>query len=263
MAPYNDYIRTLVAEIDAFLDAKTRGAALVHRKAAVSILRREGWKDQADYIMRGGLAEMVALRQAAMAHLRAARKVGMPNRMAGPRRVLPNPRGWRRVVRNKGYKHTILDMDSGEAFKADDGDIIMLLTDAIADGLIEADEAAGWNGLSEKQKTVDEAMAILSGHELYDWTVDPEGRDEYDPDPDPDDPYYDQKRFADPGGESALYAESPSNPRIHPCPTCGRENALTSKDVRAGYQCDRCADAAERGIDTNPRRKRKNARRTT
>jgi hypothetical protein len=66
--------------------------------------------------------------------------------------------------------------------------------------------------------------------------------------------YYDEdewefmvERFADPGGDSALYAASKDNPRIHPCPTCGSENVLTDLDVQAGYQCDRCADALERG----------------
>jgi hypothetical protein len=53
--------------------------------------------------------------------------------------------------------------------------------------------------------------------------------------------------FADPGGNSALRAATPSNPRIHPCPTCGEPNRLTQKDVDRGYQCDTCADRAERG----------------
>lgn len=52
-------------------------------------------------------------------------------------------------------------------------------------------------------------------------------------------------RFADPGGHSALYAASPENPRIYPCPQCGAENVLTPRDQRAGYVCDRCADMAE------------------
>ncbi len=51
--------------------------------------------------------------------------------------------------------------------------------------------------------------------------------------------------FADPGGRSALRASSASNPRNLPCPTCKRPNRLTPKDVRLGYQCDSCADAAE------------------
>jgi len=53
--------------------------------------------------------------------------------------------------------------------------------------------------------------------------------------------------FADPGGKSALRAATPSNPRIHPCPTCKRPNKLTPADVARGYQCDRCADAVENG----------------
>lgn len=64
--------------------------------------------------------------------------------------------------------------------------------------------------------------------------------------------YYDDEewaerveRFADPGGNSALYAAGPNNPRNLPCPTCGAENVLTPKDRAAGYQCDRCADIAE------------------
>lgn len=66
-----------------------------------------------------------------------------------------------------------------------------------------------------------------------------------------DDEYYcdDDLDFADPGGTSALRAATPSNPRIHPCPTCDRPNKLTPKDVALGYQCDRCADRAERGWD--------------
>ncbi len=53
--------------------------------------------------------------------------------------------------------------------------------------------------------------------------------------------------FADPGGESALRASSRSNPRNLPCPTCGRENMLTPKDVALHYQCDICANEAEMG----------------
>jgi hypothetical protein len=56
---------------------------------------------------------------------------------------------------------------------------------------------------------------------------------------------YDSCDFADPGGRSALRAETPSNPRNLPCPTCGAENVLTPADVAHGYQCDRCADRAE------------------
>lgn len=60
-----------------------------------------------------------------------------------------------------------------------------------------------------------------------------------------DDDYGDD--FADPGGNSALRASSYNNPREYPCPTCGAEDVLTLKDVNLGYQCDRCADNAERG----------------
>ena len=52
--------------------------------------------------------------------------------------------------------------------------------------------------------------------------------------------------FADPGGRSALRAASKGNPRNLPCPTCHRPNQLTPADKAKGYQCDHCADAAER-----------------
>lgn len=59
--------------------------------------------------------------------------------------------------------------------------------------------------------------------------------------------YDDEDRidFADPGGRSALRAATEDDLRIHPCPSCGTENRLTGRDVALGYQCDRCADAAE------------------
>jgi hypothetical protein len=63
-----------------------------------------------------------------------------------------------------------------------------------------------------------------------------------------DDEGYDPE-FADPGGRSALRAAGPRNPRNLPCPTCKRENMLTPADKARGYQCDRCADAMERGWD--------------
>lgn len=53
--------------------------------------------------------------------------------------------------------------------------------------------------------------------------------------------------FADEGGNSALRPETPSNPRNLPCPSCGRENVLTPLDRARGYQCNLCADQAERG----------------
>lgn len=63
----------------------------------------------------------------------------------------------------------------------------------------------------------------------------------YDYDPD------DRCDFADPGGRSALRAASKSNPRNLPCPNCKAKNRLTPADRALGYQCDRCADQAERG----------------
>lgn len=53
--------------------------------------------------------------------------------------------------------------------------------------------------------------------------------------------------FADPGGNSALRAAGPGNPRVHPCPNCYEPNQLTPQDVARGYQCDSCADMTERG----------------
>jgi len=65
--------------------------------------------------------------------------------------------------------------------------------------------------------------------------------DDYDEEP------IDGVGFADPGGRSALRAATHDNPRDRPCSTCGTENVLTRLDVQRGYQCDRCADQAERG----------------
>lgn len=53
--------------------------------------------------------------------------------------------------------------------------------------------------------------------------------------------------FADPGGHSALRAATAGNPRNLPCPNCETPNVLTPADRAQGYQCDRCADLAERG----------------
>lgn len=53
--------------------------------------------------------------------------------------------------------------------------------------------------------------------------------------------------FADPGGNSSLRAASKSNPRCLPCPNCRAKNRLTPADRAAGYQCNSCADQAERG----------------
>lgn len=76
-------------------------------------------------------------------------------------------------------------------------------------------------------------------------------QDDWDDDPydDPDEWEWRVERFADPGGESALYAATTSNPRNLPCPTCGWPNRLTPADVARGYQCDVCATSTERGMD--------------
>ena len=67
---------------------------------------------------------------------------------------------------------------------------------------------------------------------------DPHDRDDRD-----DDNLIDGVGFANAG--SALRAETENNPRNLPCPTCGAEDVLTPLDRARGYQCDRCADAAE------------------
>lgn len=60
------------------------------------------------------------------------------------------------------------------------------------------------------------------------------------------------ERFAEPGGDSALYPATKDNPRNLPCPTCGWPNRLTPADRQRGYQCDACATALERGMDIEP-----------
>lgn len=73
------------------------------------------------------------------------------------------------------------------------------------------------------------------------------GDDEYDQDF--DESLADFLEYAEPGGNSALRAATPDNPRDRPCPSCGWPDRLTRKDVALGYQCDKCADALERGGD--------------
>ncbi len=43
----------------------------------------------------------------------------------------------------------------------------------------------------------------------------------------------------------AVRAARKGNPRVHPCPGCKQPDRLTPQDVRAGYQCDECADREE------------------
>jgi transcription elongation factor Elf1 len=51
-----------------------------------------------------------------------------------------------------------------------------------------------------------------------------------------------RREFQNPGGKSALRRVTKHNPRKYACPTCGRENMLTARDIELGYQCDICAD---------------------
>ena len=73
--------------------------------------------------------------------------------------------------------------------------------------------------------------------------------DRYDELSDYDSMYEDDQvcDFASPGSGSALRAATDSNPRNLPCPTCEQPNRLTPHDVLLCYQCDSCADLAERG----------------
>lgn len=71
--------------------------------------------------------------------------------------------------------------------------------------------------------------------------------DDYEPYDDYDDYRMRVEMFADPSGGSALRRATATNPRNLPCPTCGEPDRLTPADVRMGYQCDTCADAAEGG----------------
>jgi hypothetical protein len=73
------------------------------------------------------------------------------------------------------------------------------------------------------------------------------GRRTYREDYEPEEWDYMVERFADPGGESALHPETRESPRNLPCPSCGEPNRLTRLDRAKGYQCDSCADMAERG----------------
>ena len=70
---------------------------------------------------------------------------------------------------------------------------------------------------------------------------------DYWDDPYEDDDLIDGVGFAQEG--SALRAATPENPRNLPCPTCGEPDRLTPLDRARGYQCDTCADRAERGLD--------------
>lgn len=98
------------------------------------------------------------------------------------------------------------------------------------------------DALSEYDETEEDVCPECEGEGCADCDGDPEyGASDYAG----DDEY--EIAFADPGGRSALRAETADNPRNLPCPSCGAENVLTPQDRALGYQCDRCADIAERG----------------
>lgn len=86
--------------------------------------------------------------------------------------------------------------------------------------------------------TIDQVLVVEDEDEDEDG-LDPEWGDE--------DYLDDDIQFADPGGRSALRAASKDNLRNLPCPTCGEPDMLTPEDMARGYQCDPCADKAERG----------------
>lgn len=98
---------------------------------------------------------------------------------------------------------------------------------------------------------IPDAVLQAASTEAYDNTDEYEYESDYiDPewgDDDPRAPLADGTYFADPGGTSALRAATKSNPRNLPCPTCGEPDRLTPADKARGYQCDDCANAAERG----------------
>ncbi len=78
----------------------------------------------------------------------------------------------------------------------------------------------------------------------------PRHDDDYRDYPDDDgSDYFARRHFKDPGGKSALRAAGKGNPRNLPCPTCHAPKRLTPADRALGYQCDSCADKAERGWD--------------
>lgn len=68
-----------------------------------------------------------------------------------------------------------------------------------------------------------------------------------------DSPYYEDDELIDGVGfsseGSALRAATADNPRDQTCPSCHYPNRLTHIDVQRGYQCDGCANVAERGMD--------------
>lgn len=102
---------------------------------------------------------------------------------------------------------------------------------------------------SQQPEAVLRAIARLGATdgEMERLTIEGEIDDPDDEEPDYESDDADDVEFADPGGQSALRAARPDNPRDLPCPSCGAPNRLTPEDASLGYQCDACANAAERG----------------
>ena len=51
--------------------------------------------------------------------------------------------------------------------------------------------------------------------------------------------------YSDAAEERHYWSKRNRGGKRYPCPTCKEENALTAHEKDKGYQCDRCADAAE------------------
>lgn len=93
---------------------------------------------------------------------------------------------------------------------------------------------------------------IYCGRELYEHEIDADACDEcfeeFERGRDLDDEiedFFDAERereleFADPGGESSLYAPTPDDPRDQTCPQCRSKNKLTRRDIAAHHICDQC-----------------------
>jgi len=58
---------------------------------------------------------------------------------------------------------------------------------------------------------------------------------------------YDGPDFADPGGAQCTEGGEQAQPAQSAVSDCGKKNRLTPADRAQGYQCDTCADQAERG----------------
>ena len=84
-------------------------------------------------------------------------------------------------------------------------------------------------------------MSYLNPDECEECGFEDEREEDFDEDYD----LIDGVGFQDPGGRSALRAETEDNPRNRSCPQCGARNVLTRIDEEHHYVCNRCADEAE------------------